>query len=88
MANNPSALKRQKQSEKRRLRNKSYKSSINTAVKKVFANLDEKNPEAAKASYEAAVSRLDSAVTKGVLHRRTASRRISRLTRQYKQASQ
>lgn len=88
MANNPSALKRQKQSEKRRLRNKSYKSSINTAVKKVFANLDEKNPEAAKASYEAAVARLDSAVNKGVLHRRTASRRISRLTRQYKQASQ
>lgn len=87
MANNPSALKRQKQSEKRRLRNKSYKSSINTSIKKVFANLEEKNADGAKASLAAAVARLDSAVTKGVLHRRTASRRISRLTRQYKQTS-
>ena len=86
MANNPSTLKRQKQSEKRRQRNRSYKSSINTAIKKVFASREEKNPEAAKASYEAAVSRLDRAVTKGVLHRKTASRKISRLTRQYRQA--
>jgi len=86
MANNPAALKRQKQSEKRRQRNRSYKSSINTAIKKVFASREEKNPEAAKASYEAAVSRLDRAVTKGVLHRKTASRRISRLTRQFRQA--
>lgn len=87
MANNPSALKRQKQSEKRRLRNKSYKSSINTSIKKVFANLEEKNADGAKASLAAAVARLDSAVTKGVLHRRTASRRISRLTRQFRQAN-
>jgi small subunit ribosomal protein S20 len=87
MANNPSALKRQKQSEKRRLRNRGFKSSINTTIKKVFANQEEKNPEAAKVSLEAAVSRLDRAVTKGILHRRTASRRISRLTRQYRQAS-
>jgi small subunit ribosomal protein S20 len=86
MANNPSALKRQKQSEKRRQRNRSFKSSINTTIKKVFTSQEEKNPEGAKASYEAAVARLDRAVTKGVLHRRTASRRISRLTRQYRQA--
>ncbi|HQP30511.1 MAG TPA: 30S ribosomal protein S20 [Deltaproteobacteria bacterium] len=86
MANNPSALKRQKQSEKRRQRNRSFKSSINTIIKKVFASQEAKNPEGAKASYEAAVSRLDRAVTKGVLHRKTASRRISRLTRQYRQA--
>jgi small subunit ribosomal protein S20 len=86
MANNPSALKRQKQSEKRRQRNRSFKSSINTTIKKVFTNQEEKNDEGAKASYEAAVSRLDRAVTKGILHRRTASRRISRLTRQFHQA--
>lgn len=86
MANNPSALKRQKQSEKRRQRNRSFKSSINTTVKKAFASREEKNPEAAKAGFEAAVSRLDRAVTKGVLHRRTASRRISRLTRQFRPA--
>ena len=86
MANNPSALKRQKQSEKRRQRNRSFKSSINTTVKKAFAGLEEKNPEAAKASFEAAVSRLDRAVTKGVLHRKTASRKISRLTRHFRQA--
>ena len=86
MANNPSALKRQKQSEKRRQRNRSFKSSINTTIKKVFTSQEEKNAEGAKASFEAAVSRLDRAVTKGILHRRTASRRISRLTRQFHQA--
>ncbi|MDT8273184.1 MAG: 30S ribosomal protein S20, partial [Desulfomonilia bacterium] len=41
MANHPSALKRQKQSAKKRLRNKSYKSAINTSMKKIFSALEE-----------------------------------------------
>lgn len=81
MANHASALKRVKQTKKRRLRNKSCKSTINTTVKKVFASIEEKNDEGVKTYYKEAVSRLDSAVSKGILHRRTASRKISRLTR-------
>ena len=81
MANHPSALKRQRQSEKRRMRNKGHKSTINTTIKKLFTSLSEKDTDKAKEFYKEAVSCLDSAVTKGALHRRTASRRISRLTK-------
>jgi len=81
VANHASALKRVKQTKKRRLRNKSCKSTINTTVKKVCSSLEEKDADGVKTYYKEAVSRLDSAVSKGILHRRTASRKISRLTR-------
>jgi len=61
------------------MRNRSYKSAINTTIKKIFASLGEKDTDKAGAFAKEAVSRLDSAVTKGILHRRTASRKISRL---------
>lgn len=81
MANHASALKRERQSKKRRLRNKGYKSTITTTVKKIFTSIEEKNAEGTKEYYKQAVARLDSAVNKGVLHRKTASRKISRLTK-------
>jgi small subunit ribosomal protein S20 len=81
MANHASALKRQRQSEKRRLRNRGSKSAINTTIKKIFSSLNEKNTDSAREFYKQAIARLDSAVTKGALHRKTASRRISRLTK-------
>ena len=81
MANHASALKRQRQSEKRRLRNKGHKSAINTTIKKMFASLNEKETDKARDLYREAVARMDSAVSKGALHRRTASRKISRLTK-------
>jgi small subunit ribosomal protein S20 len=81
MANHASALKRVRQSRKRRLRNKSYKSTISTTVKKAFTSLEEKNPEGAKIYFKEAVARMDSAVNKGILHRNAASRKISRLTK-------
>ncbi|MCD6570009.1 MAG: 30S ribosomal protein S20 [Deltaproteobacteria bacterium] len=81
MANHPSALKRQRQNEKRYLRNKSYKSAIKTYIKKTFESIEEKDLDAAKDYYKQAIAKLDSAVNKGILHRRTASRRISKLTK-------
>lgn len=81
MANHPSALKRHRQAQKRRLRNKSYKSAINTAIKKIFSSLAEKDIDKAKAFTIEAISRIDKAVTKGILHRNTASRKISRLVK-------
>jgi small subunit ribosomal protein S20 len=81
MANHPSALKRQRQDKKRRLRNKSYRSTINTSVKKIFSSVDEKDIDGAQQYYKQAIAHLDSAVNKGILHRKTASRRISRLTK-------
>ncbi|HXI10824.1 MAG TPA: 30S ribosomal protein S20 [Thermodesulfobacteriota bacterium] len=80
MANHQSAIKRHKQSEKRRLRNASTKSTLRTAVKKVTEAVAAGKPEEAAASLKGAVKLLDKAVSKGVLHRNTASRKISRLT--------
>jgi len=81
MANHPSALKRQRQNEKKRIRNKSYSSTINTYVKRTLEALENKDADGAKKYYREAIIRLDSAVNKGILHKKTASRKISRLTR-------
>jgi small subunit ribosomal protein S20 len=81
MANHPSALKRQRGNKKRNQRNASCKSAIKTHVKKTITSIEEKDSVAAKASYKQAVAKIDSAVTKGTLHRKTASRKISKLTK-------
>ncbi|MBI5237994.1 MAG: 30S ribosomal protein S20 [Deltaproteobacteria bacterium] len=80
MANHKSAIKRHRQSEKRRARNASVKSAVRTAIKKVDDAVKAGKAEEAKASLLTAVSELDRAAIKGVLHRNNASRRISRLT--------
>jgi small subunit ribosomal protein S20 len=80
LATHRSAIKRHKQSEKKRLGNSSVKSSIKTAVKKVRESIKEEKEEDARLFLARTVSLLDRAVSKGVLHRRNASRRISRLT--------
>lgn len=81
MANHPSALKRHRQSLRRRARNKSVKSSVKTAVKKVRSALDAQDGQGARAALAAAVPALDKAASKGVIHRRTAARKVSRLMR-------
>lgn len=81
MANHPSAIKRHKQSEKARLRNVAVKSNLKTAVKKVKDAVASGKADEAKTGLKAAVAFLDNAVSKGVLHRNNASRKVSRLTR-------
>ncbi len=77
MAQHPSALKRHRQSQKRKARNNSVKSGVRTAVK--AAREAEGSPaDIAKAIKQAQVT-LARAGTKGVFHKRTVSRRISRL---------
>lgn len=85
MANHASAIKRHKQSEKRRARNAAVKSTLKTAVKKVKEAQTAGKADEAKANLLKAVSELDRAVTKGVLHKNNAARKISRLTRQVNQ---
>ncbi|MEK7314124.1 MAG: 30S ribosomal protein S20 [Deltaproteobacteria bacterium] len=80
MANHESAIKRHKQSEKKKLRNRSVKSAVRTAAKKVKEAAAANRKDDATALLKNAISLLDGAVTKGVLHRNNASRRISRLT--------
>jgi small subunit ribosomal protein S20 len=87
LANHKSALKRARQSENRRLRNRGYKTRVKKAVKDVRAAVAENTPEQAQENLKAAVSILQKTVTKGVIKQRTASRKISRLSRQVHQIS-
>lgn len=77
MANHPSALKRHRQSEKKRLRNQSARSKLKTLVKKVKAAT--KKDDAAKI-LPTVVSAFHKAAQKGVMHRKTASRHVSHLS--------
>ena len=80
MAKGKSALKRMRQNEKRRLRNRMIRSRVRTAIKAARAALAAGGPEA-RAAVIAAIRALDKAVTKGVLHRNTAARKKSALAR-------
>lgn len=79
MANIKSAKKRVLVAETKAARNKSIKSKVKTAIKKVDAAIAAKDVEAAKAALLAATSELDKAETKGVYHKNTVSRKISRM---------
>ena len=80
MPNNAAAQKRMRQEQKRRLHNRSVKSLVKTQITKArqAISLDEN----AEAAVRAAVSELDRAAKKGVIHRNNAARRKSRLMKQ------
>jgi small subunit ribosomal protein S20 len=82
MANTRSALKRMRQSEKRRARNAAARSTVRTAVKAARAALASGSAEQARATLVDTTRALDKAVTKGVLAKNAAARRKSRLARQ------
>ncbi len=79
MANIKSAKKRIIVSETREARNKAIRSGVKTAVKKVYAAIEENDKEKAKAALLNATSVIDKATSKGVYHKNYASRKISRL---------
>jgi small subunit ribosomal protein S20 len=81
VANNLSAVKRQKQSEKRRLRNKMIKSRIKAWARKVKEAVAEKNSDAAVKTFNEFKSLVDRAVSKGVYHKNNAARKKSRMYR-------
>ncbi len=81
MAHTKSAKKRIRQNERRRRINRSRISRIRTFVKKVEAAIASGDREAAAAALRAAQPEVMRGVTKGVLHRNTAARKISRLAR-------
>ena len=81
MANIKSAKKRVLVSKARNERNKSIKSEVKTEIKKVEAAVAAKDKEAAAAALLTATSKIDKAATKGVYHKNTASRKISRLAK-------
>ena len=80
MPNHKSAEKRVRQSEKRRLINRSHRTKVRTYIKKVRAALDSGQTEEIKEALPAAISVIDKSVQKGVLHKNAAARYKSRLT--------
>jgi small subunit ribosomal protein S20 len=80
VANTKSAVKRMRQNERRRLRNRALRSRLRTAVKTARAVVGRSGAEGTTAVAEA-IRALDRAVTKGVMHRNTAARKKSALAR-------
>ena len=81
MANMKQQIKRYKNDNKKRAINNSYKSALKTAIKKVRAEVEAGNKEAAVAAYNVAASKLDASVSKGIHHKNYASRQKSRLAK-------
>ncbi len=81
MANHKSALKRAGQNEIRRIRNKAVKTRVKNITKEVRAAVDETQKDKALAELNIAQSIIDTAAKKGVLHKKTAARKISRLSK-------
>ncbi|HEX8580760.1 MAG TPA: 30S ribosomal protein S20 [Acidimicrobiales bacterium] len=78
MANIRSQIKRNRQNEKRRLRNKAVRSEVKTRVKRAVTAVETGADDAAEAT-RLAVKRIDKAAAKGVIHKNAAARRKSRL---------
>ncbi len=81
MANIKSAKKRILVNKTKADRNKAIKSAVKTAIKKVRVAIDAKDKDAAKTALAAATTAIDKAATKGVYHKNTASRKVSRLAK-------
>jgi small subunit ribosomal protein S20 len=83
VANIKSQIKRNRQNEKARLRNKSVKSSLKTAIRKFNEAAAAGNTEAASALLRDASRRLDKAVSKGVIHKNQAANRKSAIAKRF-----
>ncbi len=81
MANMKQQIKRYKNDNKKRAMNNSYKSALKTAIKKVRAQVEAGDKEAAIAAYNQAASKLDASVSKGIHHKNYASRQKSKLAK-------
>jgi small subunit ribosomal protein S20 len=81
LANHASALKRARQNETRRLRNRTVKTRIKNVVKSVREAVEAQTPEAATTTLNQAKSMIAKAAKKGVIHKKNASRKISRLSK-------
>ncbi len=87
MANHKSAIKRARQNEVRRLRNKSYKTRVKNVSKAVRIAAGKNSAEEAAEALKKAVSVIQKTASKGVIHKNKAARKISRLSRLVNQIS-
>ncbi|MCS7031524.1 MAG: 30S ribosomal protein S20 [Gloeomargarita sp. SKYG116] len=85
MANTKSAIKRIKIAERNRLRNKAYRSAVKTLIKKCLLAVQAGDAQAGELALQAAYSKIDKAVKRGVLHPNNGARKKARLARWLKQ---
>lgn len=81
MANIKSAKKRILVIDKKTERNKAIKSKVKTYIKRVYAAIDASDKSAATTALNDAISEISKAASKGVYHKNTASRKISRMSK-------
>ena len=84
MPHHQDAIKRLKQNEKRRARNRHYRSRMRNQIKRVRAAVDSGDTDTAQTELRNAVSIIHRVASKGVIHRNQAARRISRLNKAVK----
>ncbi|WP_084861613.1 30S ribosomal protein S20 [Salibaculum halophilum] len=84
MANNPQSKKRARQTERRYAVNKARRSRIRTYLRRVEEAIAAGDKDAARSAFEKAQPELMRGVTKGVLHKNTAARKVSRLSARIK----
>lgn len=82
MPNHKSAIKRMRQNEKRRIHNRTYRNEARTRVKQARAAIESGDVAAAEEATRVACKTLDKTASKGIIHKRNAARRKSRLMKQ------
>jgi small subunit ribosomal protein S20 len=87
MAVHKSTIKRARQNKKRYIYNRAIKSVVKTGIKNLLAALESKNNETVQPQLKKVIVSINKAATKGVMHKKTASRRISRLTKRVNKLS-
>ena len=85
MANHKSAMKRDRQSKVRRMRNRINKSKVKTAVGVVEEAIEAGSEDQAREALKKAASVIQKTASKGTIHKKTASRKVSRLTKRVNQ---
>jgi small subunit ribosomal protein S20 len=81
LATHKSAEKRDRQNKKNRQRNVAAKSALKTKIKSVIAGVESKNKENSTIALKTVIPALSKAAAKGLIHKKNASRKISRLTK-------
>ena len=81
MANHKSAEKRNRQNQLQRLRNRSNKSRMKGVVRKVLEAIEQKAGDQAQEALKAAIPVIEKTAVKGSIHKKNASRKVSRLTK-------
>jgi small subunit ribosomal protein S20 len=88
VANIKSQIKRNKQNEKARVRNKAVKSSLKTSVRQFREAADAGDAEKVTQTMRAALTKLDKAASKGVIHKNQAANRKSAIAKRAAQVTQ